>query len=86
VNRLQSIYDWATTKVVDRLRDPFLLVLRLIIGYQFFITGKGKFEKIDNVVNFLLLSDCRCRNSRPAPWRGWRWWAAFCSSSAWPRG
>lgn len=52
MNRLQNIYDWATTKVVDRLRDPFLLVLRLIIGYQFFITGRGKFEKIDNVVNF----------------------------------
>jgi len=49
---MQSIYDWTTTKVIDRLRDPFLLVLRLIIGYQFFITGQGKFEKIDNVVNF----------------------------------
>ncbi len=52
MNRLQRIYDFITTNVLDRLRDPFLLVIRLIVGYQFFITGQGKFEKIDNVVNF----------------------------------
>src|SRR4051812_41005972 len=52
VNRLQGIYDFVTTKIIDRLRDPFLLVARLIIGYQFFVTGQGKFAKIDNVVNF----------------------------------
>jgi len=52
VNRLQRVYDFITTRVLDRLRDPFLLVLRVVIGYQFFISGQGKFEKIDNVVNF----------------------------------
>jgi|GEM_PF-95733 len=52
MNRLQRLYDWTTTRIFDRLRDPFLLVLRVIIGYQFFITGQGKFAKIDNVVNF----------------------------------
>ncbi|HEY4641189.1 MAG TPA: peptide-methionine (S)-S-oxide reductase MsrA [Thermoanaerobaculia bacterium] len=52
MNRLQRIYDLITTKIIDRLRDPFLLVARLIIGYQFFVTGQGKFAKIDNVVNF----------------------------------
>ena len=52
MNRLQRIYDFITTKVLDRLREPFLLVLRVVIGYQFFISGQGKFEKIDTVVNF----------------------------------
>src|SRR6266849_4195503 len=40
------------TRVVDRLRDPLLLALRLFIGWQFFVTGKGKVENIDNVVAF----------------------------------
>jgi peptide-methionine (S)-S-oxide reductase len=52
VRRLQALYDLATTRVLDRLRDPLLLVLRLFIGWQFFDTGKGKVENIDNVVAF----------------------------------
>ncbi len=39
---LVRLYDFVFTKVVDRLRSPLLLVLRLIVGYAFFQTGKGK--------------------------------------------
>jgi len=36
----------------DYLRSPLLLVLRLFIGWQFFVTGKGKLEHIDRVTQF----------------------------------
>ena len=36
------LYDFVFTKIVDRLRSPALLFLRLIVGYAFFQTGKGK--------------------------------------------
>jgi len=39
-------------KVFDHLRSPLLLVLRLFIGWQFFITGKGKLEHLDRVTTF----------------------------------
>jgi peptide-methionine (S)-S-oxide reductase len=52
VNRILRLYDMVTTRVLDRLRDPLLLALRLFIGWQFFVTGKGKLASIDNVVAF----------------------------------
>jgi peptide-methionine (S)-S-oxide reductase len=52
VNRLLRLYDLLMTRVLDRLRDPLLLALRLFIGWQFFVTGKGKLENIDHVVVF----------------------------------
>jgi len=36
----------------DYLRSPLLLILRLFIGWQFFITGKGKLEHLDRVTQF----------------------------------
>jgi putative oxidoreductase len=45
-------YDWLTTNVFDRLRDPLLLVLRLFIGWQFFIAGKAKLGNIEGFIGF----------------------------------
>jgi peptide-methionine (S)-S-oxide reductase len=44
MQRLLKLYDFVFTKIFDRLRDPLLLVLRLIAGYAFYQTGKGKVE------------------------------------------
>jgi peptide-methionine (S)-S-oxide reductase len=52
MTRLQALYDFVTTRILDRLRDPLLLALRLFIGWQFFVTGVGKVKNIDNVVAF----------------------------------
>src|SRR5258706_14278401 len=42
MQKLVRLYDFVFTKVVDRFRSPVLLALRLIAGYAFFQTGKGK--------------------------------------------
>ena len=39
-------------RVFDTLRSPLLLILRLFIGWQFFITGKGKLQNLDRVTEF----------------------------------
>ena len=52
MNQIVRLYELVMTRVLDRLRDPLLLALRLFIGWQFFVTGKGKLENIDNVVAF----------------------------------
>jgi len=39
-------------KVANLLQSPFLLAIRLYWGWQFFETGKGKLENIQNVVQF----------------------------------
>ena len=36
----------------DTLRSPLLFVLRLFIGWQFFVAGKGKLEHLDRVTTF----------------------------------
>src|SRR5260221_5627182 len=41
-----------TTRVLDRLRDPLLLALRLFMGWKFFFTGKTNWETINHVVVF----------------------------------
>jgi len=52
MTKLERWYDLLATKVFDRLRDPLLLALRLFIGWQFFVTGRGKLEHIDRIVAF----------------------------------
>jgi putative oxidoreductase len=52
MTKLERWYDLLATKVFDRLRDPLLLALRLFIGWQFFVTGRGKLEHIDRIVDF----------------------------------
>lgn len=52
MTRIASMYDLFTTRVLDRFRDPLLLALRIFIGWQFFITGKGKLGNIERVVGY----------------------------------
>lgn len=52
IDTLRKWYDLAT-RGLDLLRSPLLLVLRLMFGYQLYITGKGKLENIDRFVGFL---------------------------------
>lgn len=48
---LKKIYEtWVTT--VTSLQDVFLLAIRLYWGYQFMITGWGKFTNWDRTVGF----------------------------------
>ena len=53
IDKLVRWYDLAMTRGFDNLRDPLLLVLRLMFGWQLFETGKGKLENIDRFADFL---------------------------------
>jgi putative oxidoreductase len=37
---------------VSKLQSPFLLIIRLYWGWQFFLTGKGKLMNLDRTANF----------------------------------
>ena len=43
------------TKVLNHLRSPFLLLIRLFWGWQFFMTGKGKLMNLDRTTEFFSL-------------------------------
>jgi putative oxidoreductase len=47
-----KLYDQYFVPLFDRLRTPLLLALRLLIGWQFFVTGKGKLASIEHVIEF----------------------------------
>ena len=38
--------------LVSRLQSPFLLIIRLYWGWQFFLTGKGKLLNLDRTAGF----------------------------------
>ena|ERR1700733_537302 len=38
--------------IVSKLQSPFLLVIRLYWGWQFFLTGKGKLMNLDRTAGF----------------------------------
>src|SRR5580698_7867841 len=38
--------------IVSKLQSPFLLIIRLYWGWQFFLTGKGKLMNLDRTANF----------------------------------
>jgi len=52
MEKLRKWYDVAM-RGFDLLRSPLLLVLRVMFGYQLYLTGKGKLENIDRFVGFL---------------------------------
>jgi len=52
IAKLVRWYDLVAKNVLDRLRDPLLLIMRVFIGWQFFITGKGKLANLDHVTQF----------------------------------
>ena len=49
-------------KILDYARDPFLLIIRLYWGYQFFLAGKGKLENLERTAGFLLNYKFHCLN------------------------
>jgi putative oxidoreductase len=51
--KLDHWYDLAMTRCFDKFRDPLLLLLRLLVGWQLFLTGKGKLQNIDRFIDFL---------------------------------
>ncbi|HXG59531.1 MAG TPA: DoxX family membrane protein [Thermoanaerobaculia bacterium] len=52
MNEVERWYEFVATKIFDRLRSPLLLVLRAYIGWQFFVTGRGKLQNIERVTAF----------------------------------
>jgi putative oxidoreductase len=48
IDRLYEMY----VKCLGLLRSPFLLIIRLYWGWQFFLTGKGKLMNLDRTVGF----------------------------------
>jgi len=51
--KLDRLYDLAMKRCFDKLQSPLLLLLRLLIGWQLFLTGKGKLQHIDRFTDFL---------------------------------
>jgi len=39
-------------RLISKLRSPFLLIIRLYWGWQFFLTGKGKLMHLDRTATF----------------------------------
>jgi putative oxidoreductase len=48
IDRLYQTY----VTLLNSLRSPFLLVIRLYWGWQFFLTGKGKLMNLDRTAGF----------------------------------
>jgi putative oxidoreductase len=48
IDKLYGMY----VKLLGCLRSPFLLVIRLYWGWQFFLTGRGKLMHLDRTTNF----------------------------------
>ena len=48
---IDSLYN-LYVKLPGCLRSPFLLVIRLYWGWQFFLTGRGKLMNLDRTTNF----------------------------------
>ena len=40
--------------LVSKLQSPFLLIIRLYWGWQFFLTGKGKLMNLDRTAGFFI--------------------------------
>ena len=48
---MQTLYRlWVA--MVSKLQSPFLLIIRLYWGWQFFLTGRGKLMNLDRTANF----------------------------------
>lgn len=48
MKKLYALY----VSLVSRLQSPFLLIIRLYWGWQFFIAGKGHLTNLDKTANF----------------------------------
>ncbi len=48
---MQKLYRlWVN--LISKLQSPFLLIIRLYWGWQFFLTGKGKLMNLDRTAGF----------------------------------
>jgi putative oxidoreductase len=48
---MQKLYRlWVA--IISKLQSPFLLILRLYFGWQFFQTGKGKLMHLDKIAGY----------------------------------
>jgi putative oxidoreductase len=48
---MQKLYQlWVS--LISKLQSPFLLIIRLYWGWQFFLTGKGKLMNLDRTAGF----------------------------------
>ena len=48
---MQKLYRlWVS--LISKLQSPFLLIIRLYWGWQFFLTGKGKLMHLDKTAGF----------------------------------
>ena len=50
--RLFNLFNGAVVTVGSALQSPFLLIVRLYWGYQFFLTGKGKLMNLADVTSY----------------------------------
>lgn len=48
---MKKLYE-SYLKVLAKLQSPFLLIIRLYWGWQFFLTGKGKLMNLDRTAGF----------------------------------
>jgi len=48
MKKLYALY----VSLVSKLQSPFLLIIRLYWGWQFFLTGKGKLMNLDKTAGF----------------------------------
>jgi len=48
MTKLYRSYVW----LLEKLQSPFLLIIRLYWGWQFFLTGKGKLMNLDRTAGF----------------------------------
>jgi putative oxidoreductase len=48
---MQKLYRlWVS--LISKLQSPFLLIIRLYWGWQFFLTGKGKLMHLDKIADY----------------------------------
>ena len=48
---MKKLYEWYV-RLISKLQSPFLLIIRLYWGWQFFGTGKGKLMNLDRTAGF----------------------------------
>ena len=48
---MKKLYEWYV-RLISKLQSPFLLIIRLYWGWQFFLAGKGKLMNLDRTAGF----------------------------------
>lgn len=56
MTKLYRSYVW----LLEKLQSPFLLIIRLYWGWQFFLTGKGKLMNLDKTASFFAKATTVC--------------------------